>query len=84
MADDKEPSTEEPKENEGVTQEVSQVFSVRLPPSGVTIADSLVQLHFTMKHIPEATRSEYLKYLITRDAEGMRDSIVVRRTKVSS
>jgi hypothetical protein len=72
------------EDNEQTGPEGSQVFSVRLPSSGAAIADNLVQLHYKMKHLPEATRSEYLKYLITRDAEAIRDSIKTRRAKIAA
>jgi len=83
MAEEKDQSQQEPGNKEPAAPEGSQVFAVRLPSNGAMIADRLIHLHYTMRHIPEETRSEYLKYLVTRDAEQMRDSIKSRRSKVA-
>ncbi len=64
-------------------QRGSQVFSVRLPASAVAAFEGLVKLHFKLQHIPQPTESAYLQYLITQDAEKMRDEIQKRRSQIT-
>lgn len=64
--------------------EESKIYSVRLPASGTVIADNLITLHHKLQHIPEPTASEYLKYLITQDAEKTRDEIKKRRSQLTA
>jgi hypothetical protein len=61
----------------------SVVKAVRLPGNAVPAFDALVRLHFQLEHIPTATDSAYLQYLITRDAEQMRDDIIKRRSAIN-
>lgn len=59
-------------------------YSVRLQASAGLAVDSLIQLHHRLQHIPEATPSAYLKFLITQDAEKMRDEVKKRRSRVTT
>jgi hypothetical protein len=61
----------------------SEVFSVRLAASAVPAFKHLVQLHFKLGHIPQATESAYLQYLVVKDAEQMRDDIKKRRAAIA-
>jgi hypothetical protein len=61
----------------------SQVFSVRVPANAVAAFQTLVELHFKLKHIPQQTESAYLQYLITQDAEKARDDILKRRSQIA-
>ena len=63
--------------------EDSQTYAVRLPASAISITESLIKLHHKLQHIPEATPSAYLKYLVIQNGEKMRDEINKRCSRVT-
>ncbi len=63
--------------------EGTQILSARLPVSGMPVVEAMIQLHYRMQHIPEPTVSKYIQYLLTQDAERMREEIKQRRAKVT-
>ena len=62
---------------------VDIVVSTRFPVDAVKAIDALANLHFTLGHIPVPARSEYIRYLVTTDAEKQRDDIKRRRAVVA-
>lgn len=63
--------------------EGSTVFAVRFAANAVPALLGMIKLHHRLEHIPEATPSAYLKYLVVQDAERTRDEIKKRRNKVT-
>ena len=61
----------------------SHVYSVRMQASVIPIIESLKHLHFTLGHTANEGDSEYIKYLMMKDAETMRDEIRARRAKIT-
>jgi hypothetical protein len=68
-----------PERPPAVQNAPSKIYSVRLP---IVTTDSLIALHYKVKHIPEPTDSAFLRYLVIQDAEKMRDDIKKRQGQV--
>lgn len=79
MGEDTDISEHEPEHE----QKRLGVYSVRLPTSAIPITNALIALHHNLQHIAEPTASAYLKYLITQDAEKMREEIKQRRSRIT-
>jgi len=61
-----------------------RVLSLRMEGKNLDIVEVLINLHHKWGHIPEATPSDYIRYLISRDATDMYDQARERRARIRS